>query len=71
MRLSEYLKLKDLSQTDFAESIGISPQMVTEVLKGRKRFSPDVAKKVVDCTAGKVSLEELLFPDDFSTASNG
>jgi plasmid maintenance system antidote protein VapI len=68
MRLAEFLKLKNISQTDFAEAVGTSPQMMTEVIKGRKRFSPDMAKKIVDYSGGKISLEELLFPDDFANA---
>lgn len=70
MLLSEWLDQSGCSQAKLAKQIGVSQQMVCGVLHGQRRFSPEVARKVVELSEGTVTLEELLFPGGFRKASN-
>ena len=65
MKLSEYLKYRNLSQTEFAKDVGISDQMVCDYLATPRRrgFSPETAAKIEKATGGLVTFVELIHPD--------
>ena len=70
MLFHEWVETSGLSRTEIAAGIGVTPAMVHSVIHGERRFSPENARKVVDLSGGKVTLEELLFPKDAQKASN-
>jgi len=60
--LQRYLKAHDLTQEEFAKKAKIDRPTISKVLTGkRKRFSPEVAKKIVAATKREITLEEALF----------
>lgn len=65
MQLDEYLFRKKQTNKAFAELIGISRTHLQDILSKRRRPSVDLAKKIEMATEGKVTKEELLFPEEF------
>jgi DNA-binding transcriptional regulator YdaS (Cro superfamily) len=61
MLLGPWMHHQRMSQSALAKEVGISQQMVSLVLAGTRRFSPEVARRIVRISEGAVSLEELLF----------
>lgn len=59
--------LFEIAQTKkaFAETVGIDPGHLHSILRGRRRPSVKLARKIEEATDGKVTKEELLFPEDF------
>lgn len=64
MRLDEYLFKTKTTKTAFAEKIGISRGYLQHILSGIKNPSVKLAKKIENITGGKVSKEEVLFPEE-------
>lgn len=61
MQLKEYLDTSRISKARFARRIGVSRSYISHLLSGGiKHPSMDVAKRIVDATAGKVNFEDLL-----------
>ena len=60
MKLSDYLKSHNISQTDFSKSLGVSGSHISQIRKGTKNPSTKLAKKIEQATDGKVSVIELL-----------
>lgn len=48
--LEEYLQLHAMSQTDFAEQIGVKPSQVNEWLKGKAKPSYSIMKRILENT---------------------
>ena len=71
MTFQEWVEQSGLSQTEIAEKIGVSAAMITSVMLGRKRFGPTNARKVVELSGEKLTLEEVLFPGEPKKASSG
>lgn len=67
MRLAEWMKLNSVSQAELARKLDVTESMVSLVISHQRRFSPSLAKKIVEESKGKVSLEELLFPDNYES----
>jgi len=65
VNLDEYLFKTKTSKKDFAEKLGISRGHLQHILSGIKNPSVKLAKKIEELTEGKVSKEEVLFPEDF------
>ena len=64
MKLKTYLKGKN--RREFAKQIGTTKGYVDLLCCGARRPSPELAKKIMIYTGGKVTLEELLFPSEIS-----
>jgi hypothetical protein len=47
-----------------------SVDMVYKVRKGKRRFSPEINRVIVEWSKGKVSWKELNFPEEFQNAVN-
>lgn len=62
MDLDEYLFRKKISQTNFANELGISRNHLGEILRGRRSPSVKLAKKIEELTEGEVTKEEAMFP---------
>lgn len=56
--MAELRKLKNLSQTDFAKTVGVSREMIGRYERGEVMPSIEIAKKVAD--ALEVSLDYLV-----------
>ena len=63
MDLKNYLKIHSLPQEKFASLLGISQPHLSNILKGRKSPSIQLAKRINDVTNGKVSLDDLFNPE--------
>ena len=64
MKLKKYLKRYPFKQCYFAKDVGVSPAFITYIIQGKKRPSPEVAKKIEEVTHGMVTRMELLYPKD-------
>ena len=65
MKLRDYLHKKRISQIDFAKIIGISETQLSRWLGGSRIPSRKNALKIEEVTEGKVSANELLFPEKY------
>ena len=63
MKLQEYLKQKDVTQTSFASSVGVAQSHINNIIRGKKSPSPKLTKKIEEMTDGKVSFEDLFNPE--------
>jgi len=61
MKLKDYLKENNISISEMARRIGLSPGYFWLITKGQRGISPDVARTLNSITEGKVSLDEF-FP---------
>jgi plasmid maintenance system antidote protein VapI len=62
--LKEYLDNCGMSQVEVAMKIGVSSSMITEVLMERKRFGIDNGRKLVALAGGKLTLDDVIPPND-------
>lgn len=65
MKLPEYLFRMKTTKKDFAEKLGISRGHLQHILSGTKNPSVKLAKQIEEATEGKVTKEELLFPEEY------
>lgn len=63
MKLEEWQKEKNISNTELAKQLGIHVSFITHLNKGRRKFSPELALKIEQATNGAVTRMELLYPD--------
>ena len=59
MKIRAYLKLNKITQGEFADIIGASPQAISCFCLGQRIPRPDVMRKIFDATNGAVT------PNDF------
>lgn len=60
MRLEEWLRDREISQTDFAKKVGISPSMMSRIIGGSRNASIYLVGKIETLTGGAVGLEDWL-----------
>ena len=65
MKLDEWLFRNRMKQIDFARLIEISRVHLGEIVRNKRIPSVKIAKKIEQATEGKVTKEELLFPEDY------
>jgi len=63
MQLSEWLNKNQVTNMEFSKRIGVHFSFITHILKGRRSVSPATALKIEQATNGKVTIRELLYPD--------
>ena len=63
MDLKDYLKNYSLYQEKFASLVGISQAHLSNILRGRKSPSFQLAKRIQEETNGKVTFEDLFNPE--------
>jgi plasmid maintenance system antidote protein VapI len=63
--LEEYLFRNRIKKSHFAKDLGIAPGHFYAILAKRRRPSVNLALKIAKMTGGKVSKEEILFPEDY------
>ena len=72
MQLFEYLIQKDVSQTRFAEKIGVSQPTLSRYLVGQTIPSVITAVRIKDATRGEVTPEDwLTVVEDFDSFDEG
>ena len=64
MDLKTYLTENGIKQRHIAEKCGVADSTIGNILKGKYKPSPNLARKIERVTEGAVTLEELLFPDE-------
>ena len=64
MNLSSYLERNQITQTQFAEQIGVTQGYISQLLSGRVKCSPDVALKIELITKKTVTRHEMLWPKE-------
>lgn len=62
MNLFEWKEKHNLSNIDMAEMFGMDQSYISHIKAGRRRPSPEMAKRIEEATGGKVTVLELLFP---------
>lgn len=67
MNLDEYLFRHKISKTEFAKLIGVSRTYIHDIIARRRTPRPPLAKKIEEATRGKVTRNELLFPEDYQS----
>jgi DNA-binding transcriptional regulator YdaS (Cro superfamily) len=66
MNLTKYLEIKQISQSDFAKSIDVSPGMLSQWLSGHRPIAPAKCVSIEQTTNGQVSRKDLR-PDDWKS----
>jgi transcriptional regulator with XRE-family HTH domain len=64
MDLKVWINSKGISQKQMAEELGISKSYLSELLSGKRNFSPKIAQRIEEFSKGEVSRMELLFPPE-------
>ena len=63
MKLSEYLKTKNLTHEKFADLVGVKRPFITNIVNGKRNPSIHLARRIEEVTDGKVPLKDLLHPE--------
>jgi predicted transcriptional regulator len=61
MTLSDYLNRAKINQAEFARRIGVTRFAVSLYLAGKRAPRPDVAKRIMEVSKGRVTARELMF----------
>lgn len=69
MRLDEWRKREKVTQEAFAERVGTTQSFISEIERGEKTASDELAAKIEEATNGAVTFLELKHPK-YRTASN-
>ena len=59
MKLDEWMKTNNITQTKLANGVGVYPNQIHNLLKGRYRPKADFAKKIREFTKRQVSLDDI------------
>lgn len=65
MKFGEYLKHARITQAEAAKRLGISVAQANRLSKSHHVPKPHLAKKIVTWSRGAITLEELIWPEDF------
>ncbi len=65
MDLKTFFEKKQTNMMEFALKMGVSLGHLYQIMSKTRRPSVRLAKKIEEATEGKVTKEELLFPEDF------
>ncbi len=71
MLLGDWMKSNGVTQVKLAELSGVRQSFISGFLAGKKGFGKHTAAKIVKTTKGRVTLEELLFPDKCGNTAIG
>jgi transcriptional regulator with XRE-family HTH domain len=58
MRLKEWLEQKNLNQYEFAELVQAKQPMISQIINGHRRPSPELALRIEAVTKGKVKMRD-------------
>lgn len=66
-RLKGLLIRNKVSQCDFATKLGHEPQHISNIVRGKRRLTPDLAQRIVDEIFPSINVEWLLNRSDCET----
>ncbi len=66
MQLKEYIKSKGIKISRLANQADCCQPMISMIINGIRRPSPNLALKIEQATGGAVTRDELLFPELYS-----
>ncbi|MDB6081312.1 MAG: hypothetical protein JWO53_584 [Chlamydiia bacterium] len=61
--IDEWLFKEKITIKGFADKLNISRQYLHAIISGKRRGSPDIAKKISELTNEEISITEILFGD--------
>lgn len=64
MKLTEWQKSTETTNTELAKTVGVHPSFFTHINNNRRRPSPELALKIQEATGGQVTVIELLYPNN-------
>ena len=64
MKLAKYLKLKGMTQQQFADKLGCTQNYVSKLLHYQSWPSREAAEAIAEVTRGKVTANDFLFSDE-------
>lgn len=64
MQLKKWIKHQGICQCYLAAHVKCSSQHLNRILHGRRKASYELAKRLAIYTKYKVSIEDILFPDE-------
>ena len=64
MDLKTYCKVENIKFNELARKLGLSAPFITQIIKGDRRPSPEIAQKIEEKTGGQVTRMELLYPNE-------
>jgi len=59
MKLDEWMKKEDIKQAHLAKQLGVYPNQIHCLLKGKTRPKPYMAKKIRDLSGGQVTFDDI------------
>ncbi|HDM32387.1 MAG TPA: XRE family transcriptional regulator [Deltaproteobacteria bacterium] len=62
MKLKTWLKMNNVTQRQASEALGISKGYFSEIVTGKKRPNPDLARKIERFTGGHITTMDLIYP---------
>lgn len=65
-KLADHLLSSGKRPAHLAQELGVKPSTITRILRGERRPSPDLAKKISDATG--VPVTDLLYPREGEAA---
>lgn len=60
MELKKYLESRNIEIQEFAKMVGVTPGALSNYIYKRREPRPNIRRKIIDATNGKVTLEDLL-----------
>lgn len=66
LHLSNYLSDTGKKAAQFASELGVEPSTITRIVRGERRPSPDLAKRISDATG--IPVTDLLYPRNGNAA---
>lgn len=68
MNIKDFLKANGLTQKQLAEKAGCTAGAISHLCTGRRKPRPEIARRIVKATKGKVSLNDLYAEDELEAA---
>jgi predicted transcriptional regulator len=62
MKLADFLSQRAMSQTEFANSVGVTTASISRYISGDRLPSAAVMRKIREVTEGKVTPDDLVEP---------
>lgn len=63
--LESYFDSSTITRASLARKCDVTPEYVTQLTKGIRRPSPELAARISAATGGQVTVKDLLYPNGF------
>jgi hypothetical protein len=64
MTLQSWIKITGTRQKEMAENLNLSTSYLSEIVTGKKKATPDIARRIEEYSHGEVTRLEILYPND-------